>query len=148
VSISEQLTADMATSMKAGTTERTGVVRLLRSSLKNEEIKVGHLLGDDEVLKVLQREAKQRRDSIEAFTSAGRTKLAATESTELAIITGYLPQPMTETEITKVVDQVIASQNASDMKAMGAVIGAVMSEVGARAEGGVVSRIVKSRLVS
>ncbi|MBW4062224.1 GatB/YqeY domain-containing protein [Candidatus Saccharibacteria bacterium] len=146
MTISEQLTADMATSMKAGTAERTGVLRLLRSSLKNEEIKLGHPLSDDEALKVLQREAKQRRDSITAYTEAGRTELAANEQMELETIATYLPQPLSDAELGGIVDEVIASLGATDMKSMGAVIGGVMAKVGARAEGGAVSKLVREKL--
>ena len=146
MTIQEQLTADLATSMKAGDSEKTGVLRLIRSSIKNEAIKIGHDLGDDEVTKVLQREAKQRRDSIDAYEKAGREDLATTEKSELEVIQSYLPEALSEEELAKVVDEVISAQGATDMKSMGAVIGAVMAKVGASAEGGVVSRLVRERL--
>lgn len=146
MTIAEQLTEDMKTSMKAGDSAKTGVVRLLRSSMKNEEIKVGHVLGDDEALKVLQREAKQRRDSIEQYRAASREDLASQEEMELGIISGYLPQALGEDELGKIVDEVIAQVGATDMKQMGAVIGQVMARVGAQAEGGDVSRIVRAKL--
>jgi uncharacterized protein YqeY len=146
VSITEQLTEDMKTSMKAGDSERTGILRLLRGALKNEEIKVGHVLDEDEALKVLQREAKQRRDSIEAYQGAGREDLAAKERYELEAIGGYLPEAMSDDELAKLVDEVIAETGATDVKQMGAVIGGVMKRAGARAEGGVVSRLVREKL--
>ena len=148
MSILDQITADMGDSMKAGTADRTGTLRLLRSSLKNEAIKAGHDLSQDEGLKVLQREAKQRRDSIAAYTEAGRADLATHESTELEVISQYLPQALSESELAAIVDEVIAAQGASDMKAMGAVIGAVMAKAGAAAEGGAVSKLVRERLAS
>jgi uncharacterized protein YqeY len=114
MTLSEQLTADLGDSMKAGNSAKTGVLRLLKSSLKNEQIKLGHELGDDEVLKVLQREAKQRRDSIDQYQTAGRSDLVAIEEAELAILQTYLPQ--------------------------------AMQRVGARAEGGTVSQLVRSKL--
>jgi uncharacterized protein YqeY len=144
--ITEQLTEAMKTSMKAGDAERTSVVRLLRGALKNEEIKVGHVLEEAEALKVLQREAKQRRDSIEAYRSAGRDDLADKEEAELVVIAGYLPEAMSDEELAKVVDEVIAETGATDAKQMGAVIGGVMKRVGARAEGGAVSRLVREKL--
>lgn len=144
MTIAEQVTQDMAASMKAGDTARTGTLRLLRASFKNEEIKLGHPLSDDESLKVLQREAKQRRDSIDQYESAGRAELAANEGAELAIIQAYLPQPLSDEELRAVVDEVVAAQG--DGAQMGAVIGAVMQRVGARAEGGTVSRMVRERL--
>jgi uncharacterized protein YqeY len=145
VRITEQLTEDMKTSMKAGETERTGVIRLLRGAFKNEEIKVGHPLDDAEALKVLQREAKQRRDSIEAYRMAGRDDLRAIEEAELVIIATYLPEAMSDEELAAVVDAV-ATELGADMKQMGQVIGAVMKQVGARADGGAVSRLVRERL--
>ena len=146
MTINEQLAADLATSMKAGEAERTGTLRLVRSSVMNEKIKLGHDLNDDEVMKVLQREAKQRRDSIEAYEKAERPELAAKERVELEFISSYLPQPLGEDELGKIVDEVIAAQGAADMSKMGAVIGAVMGKVGARAEGGTVSKLVRERL--
>jgi len=136
----------MKASMMAGDAQRTGALRLLRGALKNEEIKTGHELDEAAMLKVLQREAKQRRDSIEAFRSAGREDLIATEEQELAVIAGYLPEAMSEDELAKVVDSVVAELGASGPAAMGQVMGAVMKRVGAAADGGMVSRLVKARL--
>lgn len=146
MTISEQLMNDMKSSMMAGDSERTGVLRLLRGSMKNDEIKLGHELSEDEAMKVLTREAKQRRDSIDAFREAGREDLIAQEELELGVISGYLPKPLTDDELTKIVDEVATELGATDMKQMGQVIGAVMAKVGASADGGSVSRLVKARL--
>jgi len=146
VSIIEQLAQDMKASMLAGDTERTGVLRLLRSSMKYEEIKVGHPLSDEEALKVLQREAKQRRDSIDAYRTAGRDDLLAVEESELKVIAAYLPVALSVDELAKAVDEVVTQLGATDMKQMGQVIGAVMKRVGATADGGAVSQAVRSRL--
>lgn len=146
MTITDQLTEDMKTAMKAGEADRLSTVRLLRGAMKNEEIKVGHSLSDDEALKVLQREAKQRRDSIEQYRGAGRDDLAAKEEAELTIVQAYLPQPLSEAELNALVDEVIAQVGATDMKQMGAVVGAVMGRVGARAEGGAVSKLVREKL--
>jgi len=146
MTIPETLKLDMATSMKAGDAPRTGVIRLLRSSMQNEVIKLGHELSDDEAMKVLQREAKQRRDSISQYEVAGRQDLIDIEAAELELIQAYLPEALSEAELEVIVDGVIARLGATDMKQMGAVIGAAMAEVGARAEGGAVSAIVKSKL--
>lgn len=146
MTISEQLFIDMKSSMMSGDSERTGVLRLLRGSLKNDEIKLGHELSEDEAMKVLVREAKQRRDSIDAFKAASREDLIAQEELELAVISGYLPKPMTDDEVSKIVDEVATKLEATDMRQMGQVIGAVMARVGASADGGTVSRLVKARL--
>jgi uncharacterized protein len=148
VTINEQLTEDMKASMKAGQADRTGVLRLIRGSLKNEEIKMGHPLDEPEVLKVLQREAKQRRDSITAYQDAGRMELAEREEAELKVIGEYLPEAMSEADLTQVIDEVIAETGATTPAQMGVVIGGVMQRVGARADGGTVSRLVRERLAA
>lgn len=144
--ISEQLTEDMKSSMKAGTADRTGVLRLLRGSIKNEEIKIGHELSDEEVLKVLTKEAKQRQDSIEAYSAANRTDLVKQEEMELGVIKEYLPEALSESELESMVEEAIKQTGASDMKQMGAVIGVVMKKSGARADGGAVSKLVREKL--
>lgn len=146
MSIAEQVQEDMKASMRAGDAEKTRTLRLLKSSMKNEEIKVGHPLSDEEALKLLQREAKQRKDSITAYEDAGRTELAATENSELTVIQGYLPQALGENELKRIVNEVATEMGATDMKQMGAVIGGVMKRVGAQAEGGTVSKLVRERL--
>lgn len=145
MNIAERLMQDLATSMKAGDADKTGVLRLLRGSLKNEQIKLGHELSEAEALKVLQREAKQRRDSIEQYRSAGREDLAAKEEAELVVVNEYLPQALSEEELKAIIDEVAAGIEGAQM---GAVIGVVMQRVGARAEGGTVSRLVRERLGS
>jgi uncharacterized protein YqeY len=146
VTIAEKLTEDMKTSMKAGEADRTGVLRLLRGAIKNEEIKVGHPLDEDEALKVLAREAKQRRDSIDSYNAANRADLAAIEEAELKIIGEYLPTALSQEELNQVVDAVISELGATDMKQMGAVIGGVIKRVGTRADGGAVSKLVREKL--
>jgi uncharacterized protein YqeY len=148
VSVIEQLAQDMKASMLAGDAERTGVLRLVKSAMKYEEIKAGHELNDDEALKVLQREAKQRRDSIDAYRTAGRDDLLAVEEAELSVIATYLPTALSSDELATVVDEVVKELGATDMKQMGQVIGAVMKRVGATADGGAVSQAVRARLVS
>jgi uncharacterized protein YqeY len=146
MTLQEQITTDMGTSMKGGDGRRTGVLRLLRAAFKNDAIKIGRDLTEEEAQKVLQREAKQRRDSIAAYAAAGRDDLVVIEQAELDIIAEYLPAALSDDELLRIVEDVILAQGASDMKAMGAVIGAVMAQVGARAEGGKVSALVRERL--
>ena len=146
MNIQQTLTEDMKNSMKAGEADRTGVLRLLRGAIKNEEIKTGHPLAQDEALKVLQREAKQRRDSIAAYDAAGRADLKQVEQNELGIIEAYLPDAMSEADLKDVIESVVAELGTTDKQQMGQVIGAVMKRAGARAEGGLVSRLVRERL--
>lgn len=137
---------DLIAAMKAGEADRTAVLRLLKNSLKNEQIKSGQELSDEQALKVLQREAKQRKDSIEQYTKGGRADLAESEQAELAIIDTYLPQQMDEAELGQLVDAVIAETGASSMQQMGMVIGAVMQRVEGRTDGGKVSQVVRQKL--
>jgi len=144
--ISEQISEDMKTSLKAGDAEKTAALRLLISAMKYEQIRLGHELDDGEAQKLLQREAKQRRDSIEQYQAGGRPELAAKEEYELGIIGDYLPQPLSEAELRELVERAVTETGASSPAQMGQVIGAVMKAAGARAEGGAVSRLVKERL--
>jgi len=146
MTISQQIDTDLAASMKAGNSIRTGVLRLLRSSFKNEQIKLGRELTEAEVLKVLQRESKQRRDSITAYTDAKRADLAEIEAGELAIIAEYLPPSLSEDELGRIVDEVVSGFDNASPAVMGQIIGAVMARVGATAEGGAVAKAVRERL--
>jgi uncharacterized protein YqeY len=146
VTIIEQLTEDMKASMKAGEPDRTGTLRLLRGAVKNEAIKLGHDLDEAEVLKVLQREAKQRRDSVEAYQKADRMDLSAHEEAELAIIAQYLPEPMSREELAAVVAEVVAELKPTGPAQMGQVMGEVMKRTAGRAEGGAVSQLVREAL--
>jgi uncharacterized protein YqeY len=142
----EQIDQDLASSMKEGTPERTGVLRLLKNALKNEQIKAGHELSDTEALKVLQREAKQRKDSITQYQQGNRTDLAEAEQKELTIIEAYLPQQMSEAELAQLVDAVITESQAKSVTQMGMVIGEVVKRAAGRADGAAVSHLVRQKL--
>lgn len=144
----QALTEDMKESMRAGDAERTAVVRMLRGSLKNEEIKLGHALSEEEGLKVLQREAKQRRDAAAQYREADRPELAEGEERELAQIERYLPQPLSNEELDALISQVIAETGADSISQMGRVVGETMKRAGVRAEGARVSAAVRARLGS
>lgn len=146
MTVSERIEQDIATAMKAGHAADVAVLRLLKSAFKNEQIKVGHELSEEEAIKVLAREAKQRRDSISAYRDAGRADMAEAEAEELAIISHYLPQQLSEEELAKIVETAIAETGATTKAQMGLVIGKVMSIVGGKADGATVSKLVASRL--
>lgn len=106
MSMSERLVDDLKRAMKEGDTARRDVIRLLRSAVKNQEIEVGHQLDDDEAVDVVQAQIKQRRDSIDAFSSAGRTDLSDKEQQELDILLEYFPaelKPLSEDELNHIV---------------------------------------------
>jgi len=146
MALQDQIDTDLATSMKEGMAARTTVLRLIKSSLKNEQIKLGHEPAEAEALKVLQREAKQRKDSITQYQQGGRTDLAESEQAELAIIEGYLPDQMGPDELSRLVDSVISETGATPTQ-MGMVIGAVLQRAGGRADGTAVSQLVRQKLV-
>lgn len=148
MTLQEKLVDDMKDSMRAGNAERTGTVRLLISSMKNERIKAGHELSEDEELKVIQREAKQRRDSITLYREGNREDLATVEEKELAIIYEYLPRQLSDDELAALVAESIQALGASSLQQMGAVIADVRKKAGASADGATVSRLVKEKLGS
>lgn len=142
----DTLEADLLEATKTRDEIRTGVLRLLKSALKNQQIEVGHDLSLPEILAVLQKEAKKRRDSIAAYQKAGRTDLVEEEQQELDIIDTYLPAQATDEEVAKVVDEVIKATSASDVSAMGAVMGQAMAKLQGRADGNQVSAVVRDKL--
>ncbi|MDT2756538.1 GatB/YqeY domain-containing protein [Enterococcus asini] len=140
------LNADMKTAMKAKDKERLAVIRMLKASLQNEEIKVGHELNADEELTILSREMKQRRDSLAEFEKAGREDLSEKVKIEIAIVEKYLPAQLSDEEIRQIVTQAIADTNATSPSEFGKVMGAVMPKVKGKADGNQVNAIVKELL--
>ena len=148
MTIVEKLTEDMKNSMRAGDANRTSMIRLLLSSLKNEQIKVGHELNDEETVKVLQREAKQRRDAAELYRGAGRDDLLKKEEYELTVVGEYLPRLLSEDETRALVERVAAGMGEVTQAQTGMVIGAVLKEAAGKADGALVSKLVRERLAA
>lgn len=147
MSLKEQIVADTKEAMKAKDMDKVGALRLLHSAIKNKEIEVRPKeLTEDDVVSVLKKAAKQRLDSIEQYTKAGRSELAAKESQELEIIKSYLPEEMSEEQVTAIVEQAIQTIGASSMKEMGAVMNVVMEKTKGKADNKMISQIVKSKL--
>ncbi len=142
----KKLQEEMKTAMKSGDKERLSVIRMLISEIKKVQIDKKKELSDDEIIQVLQRYAKQRKESIKQYREAGREDLAQKEEAELKVVQEFLPKPLSEEEIEKIVDQVIAETGASSMKDMGRVMKSVMEKIKGRADGSVVSSIVKKKL--
>lgn len=127
--------------------ETVSALRMVNSALKNKEIEVRpDSLTDDDVISVLKKLSKQRKDSIEQFQKAGRDDLVAQEQKELAVLEKYLPAQMSEAQITEIVTATIAEMGASSMKDMGKVMGAVTGKTQGAADNKLVSQIVKSKL--
>lgn len=146
MSLLETINADMKTAMKAKDKETLSVIRMVKSSLQNEGIKVNHVLTADEELTVLAREMKQRKDSKEEFLNAGRQDLADQLTREMAILEKYMPQQLTEAEVVEIVKDAITQVGATGKGDFGKVMGKVMPQVKGRADGKLVNATVKSLL--
>lgn len=142
----DTIAGDLTAAMKARDQVRVSTLRMLLAAMKNLQVERMHELDDDEVLEVAAREAKRRRESIDAFRSAGRDELAAKEEAELKILEGYLPAALTEAELAGLVDEAIAETGATAPNQMGAVMKALMPKVRGRADGAALSAMVKARL--
>jgi len=146
MTLSDRITEDMKAAMKAQNAELLSTLRMLKSAFQNQEIALGHELTDIETMSVLEKQAKQRRDSIEQYKLGNREDLAHIEATELTIIEGYLPQKLGTEELTKLVDEAITATGATTISDMGKVIKQVLDKAAGAADAGSVAGIVKSKL--
>ena len=147
MNLKEQIIADMTVAMKAKDGARTSTLRMLKAAIVNRQIEKGGELDDEELLKLLRTQLKQRRDSVEQYEKGGRQDLVDKESAEIAVIEGYLPQAASQEEIDKAVAAAIAETGATSAKEMGAVMKAVMPLLaGKNADGRAVSETVKKKL--
>lgn len=142
----ERIDDELKAAMKSGDTATLGTLRLVRSALKNKEIELGHVLTDTEVLAVLKKEVKQRRESVEQFTVGGRTELAEKESAEIALLEQYLPAELSDDELTAIVDEAITATGATTPADTGKVMGVAMGKVAGRADGNRVGALVRAKL--
>ena len=141
-----ELTTDMKSSMKSGDKKRLGVVRLMLAAIKQIEVDERIELDDTRILAVLDKMAKQRRESISHYSGAGRDDLVAVEQAEIEIIQEYLPEALSEAEINDLVEQSIAATGAATIKDMGKLMGVLKPQLQGRADMGKVSQLIKSRL--
>ena len=147
MSMNDQVGADIAAAMKARDASRLSALRMLKAAVMNKSVEKGRDLDDAEVLQVVASLVKQRRDSIEQFTNAGRTDLVAKESAELKVLQAYLPAAATPEEINAAVAEAIAETGASSPKDMGKVMKAVMPKLaGKNADGKAVNEAVRRTL--
>ena len=146
MSLKQQINEDMKTAMRARDTARLGTIRLLLAAMKQREVDERIDLSDADVLSVIEKMLKQRRDSISQFEAAGRQELADAEKFEVSVLQGYMPQQMTEAEIAAAVDEAIAASDAKAPQDMGKVMGLLKPKLAGRAEMGKVSALVKARL--
>jgi uncharacterized protein YqeY len=144
--LADKVRADMTAAMKAQEKERLSTLRMLQSSLKNEQINVGHELSDEEAMTVIRKAMKQREDSIEQFTNAGRTELAEKERSEMELLKTYLPPELTEAEVESGVREIIASTGAQSKKDFGKVMKEATARFKGRVDGKKIQEIVQRLL--
>lgn len=135
-------------SLKAGDKVRLSTLRLLSAAIKNREVEVLHELSDEEVRDVAVKEAKRRKESIEAYRAGNRPELVAKEQAELEILQPFLPEQLSEAEVDVLIDEAIAATGATSAKEMGKVMGQVMAMAKGKVDGTVVQARVKARLAA
>lgn len=145
-SLKERLSDEMKAAMKSGDKPRLGVIRLIQSALKQKEVDERVVLSDADVLVILDKMAKQRRESIEQFKAAGRDDLEQQEAFELGVIQSYLPAPLSDAEIDALIAQAIQSTSASSVREMGAVMAQLRPQLQGRADMSLVSARIKTAL--
>ena len=146
MSLKDQITEDMKTAMRAKDSERLGTIRLLQAAMKQKEVDERVALDDAAIVAIVDKLIKQRKDSVAAFSQAGRTDLADKESAEITVLQVYLPQRMGPEEITAAVQAIAAGLGAKGPGDMGKVMGAVKTQLAGKADMGLVSAAVKAAL--
>ncbi|HUR80280.1 MAG TPA: GatB/YqeY domain-containing protein [Thermoanaerobaculia bacterium] len=144
--LTEKIRADLTAAMKAQEKERLSVIRMLQSAVKNEQINAGHELSDEEAMSVIRKSVKQRQDSIEQYSNAGRTELADKERAEMEILKTYLPAEMSDEELESGLRDIIASTGAQSKKDLGKVMKEATARYKGRVDGKKIQEIV-SRLL-
>jgi uncharacterized protein YqeY len=146
MNLKDRLTEDLKQAMRQGDERRKSTIRLVRAAIINAEIEKGEDLGEDEVLAIIAKQAKQRRESVAEFAKAGRQDLVDQEEEELQILLSYLPAQMSRDEIEVAAQQVIAEVGATSMAQMGEVMRQLMSQLKGKADGSLVNQVVREIL--
>ena len=146
--LKEKLQSDLTDAIRSKDGVKSGTIRMLLAAITNEEVagKSAKVLSDAEVITVLSREAKKRREAVEAYTNAKRDDLAGKEKAEAAVISNYLPEQLSEDEIKKLIADAIAETDAKGPAGMGLVMKVLQPKIAGKADGGVVSGLVKAAL--
>ncbi len=146
--LKEKLQSDLTDAIRSKDGVKSGTIRMLLAAITNEEVagKSAKVLSDAEVITVLSREAKKRREAVEAYTNAKRDDLANKEKEEAAVIALYLPEQLSEADIKKLISEAIAETKASGPAGMGLVMKVLQPKIAGKADGGVVSSFVKDAL--
>jgi uncharacterized protein YqeY len=146
MTLKERITEDMKSAMRAGEKDRLAVVRLILAGIKQREVDERITLDDAQVLRVLEKMAKQRKESIAQFESGGRADLVAKESAELTVIQSYLPAQLSDAELDALIAEAMAASGATTIKDMGKVMGIVKGKAAGRADMAVVGARIKQKL--
>jgi uncharacterized protein len=146
MTLRERINDDMKTAMKARDSEKLGAIRLLQSALKQKEVDERIEITDDVVLGVIEKMLKQRKDSIEQYTAGNRMDLVAKEQFEVGVLQVYMPEQLSDADLAKILDEVVAETGATGAKDMGKVMNALRPKVAGRADMGKLSGVVKARL--
>jgi len=146
--LKEKLQADLTEAIRGRDEVKSGTIRMLLSAITNEEVagKAAKVLTDAEIITVLSRETKKRREAVEAFTAAKRDDLANKEKAEAVVIAQYLPEQLGEAEIKKMITEAITETNAAGPVGMGLVMKVLQPKIAGKADGGIVSALVKAAL--
>lgn len=146
MSLKARIRDDMKAAMRSGDKARLGTIRMLLADIQRREVDERTELDDSEVLAVLEKMVKQRRESINQYREAGREELAETEQAEITVLQEYLPEPLSEAELDTLIEEVIQATGAAGMQDMGKVMGQIKQKAQGRADMGAVSARVKARL--
>ena len=144
--LKDKIISDMTAAMKAKDAARTSTLRMVKAAIMHREKEGAGELQDDDVLKLLRSQLKQRRDSVDQYQKAGRQDLADKEAVELGLIQTYLPEQLGEDELNKIIDGAISEAGATDMKDMGKVVGIVSKQTAGKADGGQLAKLVRKKL--
>ena len=144
--LKQRIQDDMKSAMKAGEKQRLGTIRLVLAALKQQEVDSRAELTDDDVIAILTKMVKQRKDSVTQYEEAGRDELAAQENYEIGVIQEYLPEALSDDEIAAIIDEVITATGASSPQDMGKVMGQLKAKLAGRADMGAASALVKQKL--
>ena len=145
-SLITRMEKDLTVAMKGGDKDRRDTLRLLLNALRASEKELQRPLSDDEELQVLQRERKRRQEAIEAYRAADRTEQAEREERELDVLEEFMPEPLSDDDVERIVDDVIAEVGATSLRDLGRVMADVMPQIAGRADGSVVSQLAREKL--
>jgi hypothetical protein len=146
MSLEERLVEEMKQALKSNDKLKLSTIRMIRSASKNKEIELRKKLEDEDVVKVIQAMVRKGEESVEQFQTGGRMDLVEKEKKEIEILKSFLPQPLSQEEILKIIDQSIQETQASSLKDIGKVMKSVMPKIGGKADGKLINQLVKERL--